>query len=479
MHSSTVHPCDERLPASQLLTLGIQHVLVMYAGAVAVPLILGSALNLPKDQIAFLISADLFCCGVATLIQTLGLWIFGIRLPVIMGCTFAAVGPMVAIGTNPELGILDIFGATIAAGLIGIVVAPAIGKLLRFFPPVVVGTVIAVIGLSLMEVGINWAAGGVGNPDYGNPLYLGLSLIVLMLILLINKFGKGFMANISVLLGIVAGFIIAALLGRVSMDGVTSAPWVGIVMPFHFGLPRFDPLAIATMVTVMFVTFIESTGMFLAVGDMVERPVDQKALVRGLRVDGLGTLIGGIFNSFPHTSFSQNVGLIGVTGVRSRFVCAMGGVILVLLGLFPKMAQVVASVPPFVLGGAGIVMFGMVAANGIKVLSKVDFVKNQHNLFIVAVSVGLGLVPVVAPNFFSRLPDALSPILHSGILLASASAVVLNLVFNGVKGERAAKKEIGEAGRDFDRRGDKSKNKGDAATAPEERRHSSNEVRVH
>ncbi len=447
-----VHPCDERLPAAQLLTLGIQHVLVMYAGAVAVPLIIGSALKLPKEQIAFLISADLFSCGIATLIQTLGLWIFGIRLPVIMGCTFAAVGPMIAIGTNPSLGLLDIFGSTIAAGAIGIVIAPMIGKLLRFFPPVVVGTVIAVIGLSLMEVGINWAAGGVGNPDYGNPTYLALSLVVLMLILLINKFGRGFIANISVLLGIVAGFVIALALGRVNLDGVTSAPWVGFVMPFHFGLPHFDPLSIATMVTVMFVTFIESTGMFLAVGDMVERPVDREALVRGLRVDGLGTLLGGIFNSFPHTSFSQNVGLIGVTGVKSRYVCAMGGVLLVSLGLFPKMAQMVASVPSFVLGGAGIVMFGMVAANGIKVLSKVDFVKNQHNLFIVAVSVGFGLVPVVSPHFFSKLPPALSPILHSGILLASISAVLLNIIFNGVKGEKAARREIRRAGHDFDGR---------------------------
>ncbi|WP_206953924.1 nucleobase:cation symporter-2 family protein [Trinickia acidisoli] len=432
MQSTTVHPCDEQLPLARLLTLGVQHVLVMYAGAVAVPLIVGGAIGLPKDQIAFLISADLFSCGIATLIQTLGLWIFGIRLPVIMGCTFAAVGPMVAIGTNPQLGILDIFGSTIAAGAIGIVLAPAIGRLLRFFPTVVVGTVISVIGLSLMEVGINWAAGGVGNPNYGAPLFLGLSLFVLVLILLINKFCRGFLANISVLIGIVTGFVIAAATGHVSFDGVRAAPWVGIVAPFHFGLPHFDPLAIATMVTVMFVTFIESTGMFLAVGDMVGRPVDRRTLVRGLRVDGLGTLIGGIFNSFPHTSFSQNVGLIGVTGVKSRFVCATGGLILVTLGLFPKMAQVVASVPPFVLGGAGIVMFGMVAANGIKALSRVDFTTNPHNLFIVAVSVGLGLVPVVSPTFFAQLPHALSPLLHSGILLASASAVLLNVIFNGV-----------------------------------------------
>jgi NCS2 family nucleobase:cation symporter-2 len=448
-----VHPVDERLPAGQLLTLGIQHVLVMYAGAVAVPLIIGGALKLPKEQVAFLISADLFACGIATLIQTLGVWIFGIRLPVIMGCTFASVGPMIAIGTDPSLGLLDIFGSTIAAGAIGIAAAPMIGKLLRFFPPVVVGTVIAVIGLSLMEVGINWAAGGVGSADYGNPVYLGLSLLVLMLILLINRFARGFVSNISVLLGIVAGFVIALSLGRVNLDGVTHAPWFGIVVPFHFGIPTFHPLPIATMVIVMFVTFIESTGMFLAVGDMVGRPVDQETLVRGLRVDGLGTVIGGIFNSFAHTSFSQNVGLIGVTGVKSRYVCAMGGAILVLLGLFPKMAQMVASVPAFVLGGAGIVMFGMVAANGIKVLSKVDFVRNQHNLFIVAVSVGLGLVPVVSPHFFAKLPPALAPLLHSGILIAAVSAVILNLIFNGVKSEKAAERDIRRAGHDFDGQG--------------------------
>ncbi|QJP72648.1 nucleobase:cation symporter-2 family protein [Burkholderia glumae] len=452
MQSNTVHPCDEILPAGRLVTLGLQHVLVMYAGAVAVPLIIGGALKLPKDQIAFLISADLFACGIATLIQTLGVWIFGIRLPVIMGCTFASVGPLIAIGTNPSLGLLDVFGSTIAAGVIGIVIAPVIGKLLRFFPPVVVGTVIAVIGLSLMGVGINWAAGGVGNPEYGDPVFLGLSLLVLTLILLINRFGRGFLANIAVLLGIVAGFAIALGLGRVDLDGVAAAPWVGVVMPFHFGVPHFDALSIATMVIVMFVTFIESTGMFLAVGDMVERPVDQQALVRGLRVDGLGTLIGGIFNSFPHTSFSQNVGLVGVTGVKSRFVCVTGGVILVLLGLFPKMAQIVASVPAFVLGGAGIVMFGMVAANGVKTLSRVDFVTNHNNLFIVAVSIGLGLVPVVSPHFFAKLPGALAQLLHSGILLASVSAVLLNLVFNGVRSEQQAECEIRRAGHDLERR---------------------------
>ena len=450
MASITVHPCDERLPAAQLLTLGIQHVLVMYAGAVAVPLILGAALRLPKDQIAFLISADLFSCGVATLIQTLGVWIFGIRLPVIMGCTFAAVGPMVAIGTNPSLGILDVFGSTIAAGFVGILLAPLIGKLLRFFPPVVVGTVIAVIGLSLMGVGINWAAGGVGNPDYGNPAYLALAFVVLSLILLINKFGRGFIANISVLLGMVAGFAIAAALGRVDLAGVASAPWVGIVLPFHFGLPHFDPLSIATMIIVMFVTFIESTGMFLAVGDLVDRPVDQQALVRGLRVDGLGTLIGGIFNSFPHTSFSQNVGLIGVTGVKSRFVCATGAAILVAMGLFPKLAFIVASTPEFVLGAAAMVMFGMVAMMGVRILSTIDFERQHHNLVIVAISVGVGMIPMVSTSYFDHLPAWSRVFTDSGIVLSVLSAMLLNLFFNGFGKSEEVEAQIERAARTAD-----------------------------
>ncbi len=448
MQMNAVHPCDARLSASKLVTLGLQHVLVMYTGAVAVPLIVGDALKLPKEQIALLVSADLFACGIATLIQTLGLWIFGIRLPVIMGCTFAAVGPMIAIGANPHLGLIDVFGATIAAGAIGIVLAPMIGKLLRFFPPIVVGTVITVIGLSLMEVGIHWAAGGAENPEYGALKYLGLSFSVLALILLINKFGRGYIVNISVLLGITAGFTVAAALHLVDLSGVAAAPWIGFTMPFHFGLPHFDLLSIITMLIVMFVVFIESTGMFVAVGEIVGRPVDQATLIKGLRADGLGTLIGGIFNSFPHTSFSQNIGLISITGVKSRFVCATSGALLVLLGLLPKMAQIVASVPSFVLGGASIMMFGMIAANGIRILSRVDFTTHHHNLFIVGISIGCGIIPLAAPHFFSHLPNALAPILHSGILLASVSAVTLNLLFNGVKKEPQANADARPAGHD-------------------------------
>ncbi len=479
--TQAVHPVDEILPTPKLFTLGLQHVLVMYAGAVAVPLIVGRALKLEPADVAFLISADLFVCGIVTLIQSLGAtqW-FGIRLPVMMGVTFAAVGPMVAMANaqGGSEGARAIFGAIMAAGVISMLIAPFISRMLRFFPPVVTGTIILVIGVSLMRIGINWifgnpvgptapqivdpahaawltavtegiTAGSVtGVPEMpaglalaakmNNPAYAPLgniliSAIVLVSILLIARFGRGFVANISVLLGIVIGGLIAIATGAMTFTKVGEAAWFGLITPFHFGMPSFDPVMIVTMTLVMIVVMIESTGMFLALGDMTGRKVDRPMLSAGLRTDGLGTLIGGIFNTFPYTSFSQNVGLVGVTGVRSRFVCVAGGIILILLGLVPKMGALIESIPTMVLGGAGIVMFGMVAATGIRILAGVDFAKNRNNLFIVAVSLGFGMIPLIAPNFKMWMPHDLHPLIESGILLASVAAVALNAFFNGAK----------------------------------------------
>ncbi len=453
---SDVHPVDEVLPAGRLTLLGIQHVLVMYAGAVAVPLIIGGALKLPKEQMAQLINADLFACGIVTLIQAIGFWRFGIKLPVMMGVTFAAVGPMVVMAGNPELGLLGIYGAVIGAGIFGILIAPLISRMLPLFPPVVTGTIITVIGVSLMRVGVNWAAGGnptipsptgpIANPAYGAPIHLAIAAFVLIFILIITKFVKGFLANVAVLAGIIVGTLVAMFLGKVSFVGIHEASWVAIVRPFQFGLPKFNLVATLTMCIVMIVVMVESLGMFLALGNITGRTISQRDLSDGLRVDGLGTLLGGIFNTFPYTSFSQNVGLVGVTGVRSRWVCAAGGAILMLLGLLPKLAVIVASVPSFVLGGAGIVMFGMVCATGIRILGGVDFQNNRFNLIIVAISIGFGMIPIVADKFFAQMPKPLSPLLHSGILLASIVAVLLNLFFNQIKSlEEAGVESAGAA----------------------------------
>ncbi len=428
---------DRVLPPAVLGALGLQHVLVMYAGAVAVPLIVGRALKLPPEQVAILISADLFACGIATLIQSIGFPGVGIRLPVMMGVTFASVSPMLAIGANPSIGLLGIYGAVIVAGIFGILAAPFVSRLLPIFPPIVTGTIILVIGVTLMRVGIGWAAGGLPvingqpNPSYGALDGLAIAVFVLFIILGLTKYTTGFIANIAVLVGIVVGCLIAIPLGRMHFDKVVAAHWFDIVYPFQFGLPRFDFVACVTMCLVMIVVMIESTGMFLALGEMTGKKIETDDLSRGLRADGVGTLVGGIFNTFPYTSFSQNVGLVGVTGVKSRWVTVAGGVIMLILGLIPKLGALVEAVPLVVLGGAGLVMFGMVAATGIRILGAVDFKNNRNNLFIAALAIGFGMIPLVAPTFFNKFPEELKPLLESGILLTSIVAVVLNLYFNG------------------------------------------------
>ncbi|MGJ4891788.1 nucleobase:cation symporter-2 family protein [Bradyrhizobium sp. HKCCYLRH3099] len=457
--SETIHPVDEMLPVPKLLALGLQHVLVMYAGAVAVPLIIGRALKLPPEDVAFLISADLFACGLATLVQCIGFPGVGIRLPVMMGVTFASVGPMLSMAAAPDIGLLGIYGSVIAAGIFGIVVAPFISRLLPLFPPVVTGTIILIIGISLMRVGINWAGGGqptitkvvdgvrgaFPNPDYGQLQGLGIALFVLLFILGLIRWGTGFVANVSVLLGIVAGAVLATLLGVMHFDKVAAAPWGALVIPFRFGLPQFSLVPIVTMCVVMIVVMIESLGMFLALGEMTGKTVDREALSRGLRADGVGTLLGGIFNTFPYTSFSQNVGLVSVTGVRTRWVTITGGAIMLLLGLLPKMAALVEAVPQVVLGGAGLVMFGMVAATGARILATVDFKTNRFNLFIVAIAIGFGMIPLAAPGFFHNLPRDLQPLLESGILLCALVAVLLNAFFNGLGSGKAAEADAAAA----------------------------------
>ena len=437
--SDQVHPVDQVLPIPRLFALGLQHVLVMYANAVAVPLIIGAAMRLSKEEIAFLINADLFACGIATLVQTVGFGRFGIRLPIMMGVTAVAISPMLAIGAMPGVGLTGIYGAVIVGGLFGLIVAPFTRYVLGFFPSVVTGTIITMIGVVLMRVGITWAAGGAGNPDFGATKYLSMAGIVLLTILMIIKFGKGFIPNMSVLLGISVGYVISIGLGWTDFKGLAQEPWGRLVLPLHFGMPTFSLIPCLTMCIVVTIVFIEATGMFLAIGSLTGRQLDAEDITRGLRADALGTLIGGIFNTFPYVSYSQNVGLVAVTGVYSRWVCVAGGVIMVCLGLIPKLAFIVATVPPCVLGGAGFIMFGMVAATGIKILSTVDYARCPRSVLVIAISIGFGMIPIVSPKFFSAIPSVMNPIFGDGIILTSIVAVLLNAFFNPVTATEARK----------------------------------------
>ena len=366
------------------------------------------------------------------MIQAVGLWKVGIRLPIVQGVTFAAVTPMVLIGRSG--GLPAIYGSVIVAGIVTLLVSPYFSKLLRFFPPVVTGSIITIIGVSLLPVAVTWAGGG--NPtaeNFGAPGNIALAFAILLLILLIYRFFGGFVSSIAVLLGLIIGTVVATVLGITDFGGVGEAAFFGVTTPFHFGLPSFGLAAILSMILVMLVTMVETTGNAVAVGEIVEKPIREDNLTAGLRADGLSTALGGILNAFPYTAYAQNVGLVRLTGVKSRWVVAAAGGFLILLGLFPKLAAVVAAIPLPVLGGAGFALFRTVAATGIRTLSRVDFDRNP-NLVIVAVSLAVVLIPVASPTFYSAFPSGMQLVLNSGITAGSLAAIILNVGFNVIGG---------------------------------------------
>jgi len=422
---------DELPPWRQLIPLGLQHVLAMYAGAVAVPLVVGGALigagKLNPGDLGYLVTADLFVAGIATLIQSIGFKWFGVRLPLMQGCTFAAVAPMIVIGS--QCGVTAIYGSVIAASVFMMLLAPLFAKLVRFFPPLVTGTVILIIGLSLMGVAANWVAGGLVTDDGAPMKNVALAAGTLLFIVLIERFGPAALARISILLGIVLGTIVAIPLGMTQWDQVGDADAVGVSTPFHFGFPTFEVSAIVSMCIVALVIMTETTGDILAIGQIIEVKIDSRRLADGLRADGLSTVLGGVFNTFPYTAFAQNVGLVSITGVRSRFVATFAGGVLILLGLTPKMGAIVESIPQPVLGGAGIALFGMVAASGVRTLSSVRF--NNRNILVVAISLGIAMIPIVRDSFYNAFPDWFQTIFTSGI--SAAVAIALNLLLNSDK----------------------------------------------
>lgn len=411
----------------KIASLGIQHVLAMYAGAVIVPLIVGGGIGLTGEQLTYLVSIDIFMCGIATILQVWKSRFFGIGLPVVLGCTFTAVGPMIAIGG--QYGISAIYGSIIVSGLIIVLISKYFGKLIRFFPPVVTGSVVTIIGITLIPVAMNNVAGGQGSEDFGSLSNIGLAFGTLLFILFLYKFSTGFIRSVSILLGLIAGTTVAYFMGKVNFSAVGDAAWIHMVKPFYFGMPSFEITAILTMTLVAIVSLVESTGVYFALSDICEKEISEEDIARGYRSEGLASIIGGLFNAFPYTTFSQNVGLIQLSGVRSNNVIYTAGAFLLILGLVPKIGALTTVIPASVLGGAMVAMFGMVIAYGIKMLSRVDFA-SQENLLIIACSVGMGLGVTAVPGLFAQFPVSIRILTDSGIVAGSITAIVLNLFFN-------------------------------------------------
>ncbi len=439
-----VHPVDEVLPIPKLATYGFQHVVAFYAGAVLVPIIIAGAVGLSQEELVMLITADLFTCGIASIIQAVGFWKIGVRLPLLQGVTFAGVSPIIAIGLahgGGSASMLYVYGAVIVAGIFTFLIAPIFIKLLKFFPPVVTGTLITIIGLCLVPVG---AMDAVTNPhthekDPTNMRWFLYALGTIVIIVAIQRLFRGFLATIAVLLGLVIGCAAAYALGDMNFDKVGEASAFGFTPPFLFGMPKFDFVACLTMIIVLMITAVESTGSTIATGEIVGKRVKASDIGNVLRADGVATAIGGVFNSFPYTAFSENVGLVRLTGVKSRWVVAAAGAIMILLGFLPKVAAVVASIPNPVLGGAALTLFATVAVVGIQTLGKVDFT-DHRNLIIVTTSLALALWVTSYPDIAKGMPAGLDLIFGSGISIGAVSAILLNIVFfhTGSRGPRVA-----------------------------------------
>ncbi|SDA46156.1 xanthine permease [Pseudomonas sp. NFPP33] len=432
MTSSSQRPEDENLGIGSNLLYGLQHVLTMYGGIVAVPLIVGQAAGLSPADIGLLIAASLFVGGAATLLQTLGLPFFGCQLPLVQGVSFASVATIVAIvGANGgEGGLPVVFGAVIGAAAIGLLITPIFSKITKFFPPLVTGIVITTIGLTLMPVAARWAMGGNSSAaDFGSMANIGLAAFTLTTVLLLSKVGSATISRLSILLAMVIGTLVAVAFGMADFSKVSEGPVLAFPAPLHFGMPVFEMAAIISMLIVVMVILVETSADILAVGDIIDTKVDSRRLGNGLRADMIASVVAPLFGSFTQSAFAQNVGLVAVTGVKSRYVVATGGLILVTLGLLPIMGRVIAAVPTSVLGGAGIVLFGTVAASGIRTLAKVDY-RNNMNLVIVATSIGFGMIPIAMPSFYHHFPAWFETIFHSGISSAAIMAILLNLLFN-------------------------------------------------
>lgn len=409
------------------LLLSLQHLLAMYAGAIIVPIIVGHALDFTAQETAYLVSVDIFMCGIATFLQVYkGM---GIGLPVVLGCTFTAVTPMIMVGSKHGIDVL--YGSLFASGIIIVLISPFFSYLVKIFPPVVTGSVVTIIGITLMPVAMNNLAGGQGNKHYGAPINILLGLITLIIILVIHRLSSGFIRSIAILLGLVIGTIIASFFGLVNIGAVHESNWFELPKPFRFAGFKFEIGSILLFVIVGIVSLIESTGVYSALSEIINTKIERKDISKGYRAEGIAIVLGSIFNAFPYTAYSQNVGLVSLSGVKSNKVMYGMIALLLLCGSIPKLGAIATIIPTSVLGGAMIAMFGMVMAYGVKMLGAIDFTR-QDNLLIIAVSVGIGLGITTVPEAFSKFGSDYEWLTQNGIVIGTFTAIILNLFFNGL-----------------------------------------------
>ncbi|MGO2983000.1 MAG: nucleobase:cation symporter-2 family protein [Pseudolactococcus laudensis] len=413
----------QEIKHSKSAVLGLQHLLAMYSGSILVPIMIAGALGYSTKELTYLISTDIFMCGVATFLQLQVNKYFGIGLPVVLGVAFQSVAPLSIIGA--KLGSGAIFGSIIVSGLIVILISGFFSKIRKFFPPLVTGSVITTIGLTLIPVAIGNMGNNIAKPELSSVI---LAVVTILVILLIHAVTTGFVRSIAILIGLIIGTVVAAFMGIVDFSPIAQAPLIHIPTPFFFGKPIFDFSSILMMTIISLVSMVESTGVYLALSDITGDEISETRLRNGYRAEGLAVALGGIFNTFPYTGFSQNVGLVQLSGIKTRRPIFYTAGFLVILGLLPKFGACAQIIPAPVLGGAMLVMFGMVTIQGIRMLGRVNF-ENEHNLLIAAMAVASG-VGFNGTTLFQALPNTVEMFLNNGIVMATLVAIILNLIFN-------------------------------------------------
>lgn len=420
-----LYPVDSKPPFGLTLLLAAQHLLAALGGIIAVPLVLGNVLQLPTPDTIVLVNAALLVSGIVTIIQCQGIGPIGLRLPSVMGTSFTFVAAALAIGFS-EYGVAGILGSSLVGSLVMIIGSFFMPYVRKLFPPVVTGVVVMMIGLSLIPVAVDWFAGGQkGDPNYADPANLAMATFVLVLVVALVQWGKGIFSAAAIVIGILVGYVVALALGWINFDNVKNAEIFAVPQPLHFGL-AFPISGIIGMSIAYLVTIVESSGNFLALGNATQTEITGKHLRGGVLCDGLGSALAAIMSTTPFSSFSQNIGVISLTGVASRYVVTIMGVLLVLAGVFPVFGALIVSIPMPVLGGAGLMMFAMIIAAGIQMLDKVE--RSKRNGLIIAISIGCGLAVTTRPELLDKLPSFFKEIFGSGITVGSLLALILNLV---------------------------------------------------
>ncbi|MDT9336871.1 nucleobase:cation symporter-2 family protein [Clostridium perfringens] len=418
-----IYGVDDDLDLPKKVLFGLQHIFAAFGGIIVVPLVIATSLGFDSKVTTALISASILGSGLATIIQAKGVGKVGARVACIMGTDFTFVSPAISVGS--VLGLPGIIGATILGSLFEVILSFFIKPLMKFFPPLVTGTVVALIGLTLLPVSIDWAAGGAGSANYASLENLAVAMFVLVITLLLNNYGKGMISSASILIGIVVGYIVCIPLGLVDFTPVKEASWLSFPKILEFGV-TFDAKAVMAFIPAYFVATIGTVGCLKAIGETSNIDIGDKRVAAGVLSDGVGSALGGLVGSCPNTSFSQNIGIISLTKVASRHVAVMAGILLVILGFLPKVAAIITGIPNPVLGGVGIMMFGTVAAAGIRTLSNIKL--TERNLLIIAISMGLGLGVTFRPDVIHNLPEAIRMIFSSGISTGTIAALILNAV---------------------------------------------------